>query len=140
MDLGADLTDKSMRPAIPRTSIPKTVRRMCEILAAADFRGWIVGGCVRDLLLGKSVNDWDLATSAPPPEVQRLFRRTIPTGIEHGTVTVLLHGQSFEVTTLRGEGDYSDGRRPDEVAFVSDIEEDLARQRPEALELLATMP
>jgi tRNA nucleotidyltransferase (CCA-adding enzyme) len=89
---------------------------------------WIVGGCVRDLLRGVPVADWDIATSAPPREVQRLFRRTIPTGIAHGTITVLEAGEAYEVTTLRGEGAYSDGRRPDQVVFVSGIEEDLGRR------------
>jgi tRNA nucleotidyltransferase (CCA-adding enzyme) len=87
-----------------------------------------VGGCVRDTLRGERVNDWDVATTARPDEVQRIFRRVIPTGIDHGTVTVLWKGNAYEVTTLRGEGAYSDGRRPDHVVFVEDIESDLARR------------
>jgi tRNA nucleotidyltransferase (CCA-adding enzyme) len=77
-------------------------------------------------LLGKEVNDWDIATSALPEEVMRLFSRVIPTGIEHGTVSVLVRGVPYEVTTLRGETTYSDGRRPDSVTFVDDIAADLA--------------
>ena len=88
----------------------------------------MVGGCIRDLLMGRAVNDWDLATSALPGEVQRTFSRTIPTGIEHGTVTVLWKGEAYEVTTLRGEGEYTDGRRPDSVEFVHRIEDDLERR------------
>jgi tRNA nucleotidyltransferase (CCA-adding enzyme) len=108
--------------------IPKPVIEVCERISQAGYRAWVVGGCVRDLLMEKEVSDWDLATSALPGEVQSLFRRTIPTGIQHGTVTVLQRGRHFEVTTLRGEGAYSDGRRPDTVEFVHDIEQDLARR------------
>jgi tRNA nucleotidyltransferase (CCA-adding enzyme) len=109
-------------------AIPGPVLEVCERLSKAGHRAWVVGGCVRDLLMGKAVSDWDLATSALPSDVEKLFRRTIPTGIQHGTVTVLHKKQHYEVTTLRGEGAYSDGRRPDRVEFVRDIEEDLARR------------
>src|SRR5690606_41041217 len=78
--------------------------------------------------MGKPVSDWDLATTALPGEVQAVFKRTIPTGIQHGTVTVLHRGRHYEVTTLRGEGAYTDGRRPDTVEFVREIDEDLARR------------
>ncbi len=88
----------------------------------------MVGGCVRDTLRGQRVNDWDVATTARPEKVQRTFPKVIPTGIDHGTVTVLWKGQAYELTTLRGEGAYSDGRRPDEVEFVTDIDRDLARR------------
>jgi tRNA nucleotidyltransferase (CCA-adding enzyme) len=108
--------------------VPAPVRELCDRLSEAGFRSWIVGGCVRDLLRGVAVADWDLATDATPDQVRRVFRRTIPTGIAHGTVTVLHRGVPYEVTTLRGEGAYTDGRRPDEVRFVSSIEEDLARR------------
>jgi len=80
------------------------------------------------MLRGEKVNDWDVATTALPKKVQDTFRRVIPTGIDHGTVTVLWKGESFEVTSLRGEGAYSDGRRPDNVVFVGNIEQDLARR------------
>lgn len=108
--------------------VPEDVRWICRKLAESGKRGWIVGGCVRDLLLGKEVADWDVATDAHPKEVQRIFPKVIPTGIQHGTVTVLAHGKPYEVTTLRGEGAYSDGRRPDTVEFVDDITADLARR------------
>lgn len=119
-----------------RAAVPSAVHTLARVLAEAGFRSWAVGGCVRDELLttlfpergAPSKNDWDLATDARPERVQRLFRRVIPTGIQHGTVTVLLQGQGYEVTTLRGEAGYSDGRRPDEVFFVSDLTEDLARR------------
>ena len=101
---------------------------ICARLRDAGRRGWIVGGCVRDLLRGKKVSDWDIATDARPSEVTKLFSRVIPTGIDHGTVTVLVRGVHYEVTTLRGETTYSDGRRPDSVVFVDDIAADLARR------------
>jgi tRNA nucleotidyltransferase (CCA-adding enzyme) len=104
------------------------VQRISEGLRARGKRAWLVGGCVRDLLMGRAHADWDLATDAQPAEVQRIFPRTIPTGIDHGTVTVLIGQVPIEVTTLRGEGAYSDGRHPDSICFVSDIEDDLARR------------
>ncbi|HEX6240164.1 MAG TPA: hypothetical protein VFZ61_04705, partial [Polyangiales bacterium] len=108
--------------------IPREVLELCRSLTARGYRAWIVGGCLRDLLLGRGAADWDLATDARPDQVAQVFPRVLPTGIAHGTVTVRHRGQSFEVTTLRGEGAYSDGRRPDSVSFVSDIEEDLSRR------------
>src|SRR5690606_30049358 len=99
------------------------------------FASWVVGGTVRDVALSllearplKQAGDWDLSTSAEPKQVQALFKRVIPTGIKHGTVTVMIGSHSFEVTTLRGERGHSDGRRPDEVFFVDDINADLARR------------
>jgi tRNA nucleotidyltransferase (CCA-adding enzyme) len=117
-------------------SVPSEVRELCERLREGGFRSWVVGGCVRDELLseldGKPQadirGDWDIATSARPEQIQKLFRRVIPTGIQHGTVTVLLKQSSYEVTTLRGEIGHSDGRRPDAVYFVDDIKNDLARR------------
>jgi tRNA nucleotidyltransferase (CCA-adding enzyme) len=120
-------------------AVPGSVRELCRTLRAAGHRSWVVGGCVRDELLseleaqGEGLahelgNDWDVATDARPEQVKKLFRRVIPTGIEHGTVSVLLDGVAYEVTTLRGEGSYSDGRRPDAVRFLDDIVEDLARR------------
>jgi tRNA nucleotidyltransferase (CCA-adding enzyme) len=106
------------------------------VLTEAGKRGWVVGGCVRDVLMGSLVpdapnkvpGDWDIATDARPEEVTRLFRKVIPTGIQHGTVTVLISGEPYEVTTLRAEAEYTDGRRPDTVNFVDDIAADLARR------------
>jgi tRNA nucleotidyltransferase (CCA-adding enzyme) len=108
--------------------IPDEVRAICKQLKARGHEAYVVGGCVRDLLLGKEAADWDVTTDARPEEVQKIFPRVIPTGIQHGTVTVLVHGKPFEVTTFRGEGAYSDGRRPDKVEFVRDITHDLARR------------
>jgi tRNA nucleotidyltransferase (CCA-adding enzyme) len=116
-------------------SVPSEVRELCARLREGGFRSWIVGGCVRDELLaqleGKPSErrgDWDIATSARPEQVQKLFRRVIPTGIQHGTVTVMVKQTGYEVTTLRGETEYTDGRRPDAVYFVDDIKDDLARR------------
>jgi tRNA nucleotidyltransferase (CCA-adding enzyme) len=108
--------------------VPRDIFTIVAKLRAAGRRAWIVGGCVRDSLLGKPVADWDVATEALPAELMRLFPRAIPTGLQHGTVTVVMQGQHYEVTTLRGETTYSDGRRPDEVHFVDDIAADLARR------------
>jgi tRNA nucleotidyltransferase (CCA-adding enzyme) len=116
-------------------SVPTEVRDLCRTLKDAGHRSWVVGGCVRDELrreVGKpdqlARGDWDIATSARPEQVSKLFRRVIPTGIQHGTVTVLMKQGQYEVTTLRGETTYSDGRRPDAVYFVDDIKDDLARR------------
>ena len=108
--------------------VPKDALGLCDKLRASGKRAWIVGGCVRDMLLGREVSDWDLCTDARPDELMRIFPRAIPTGIEHGTVTVVVAGKHYEVTSLRGEGAYTDGRRPDSVHFVDDITADLARR------------
>lgn len=100
-----------------------------KTLEGAGFAACFVGGCVRDTLLGRPVHDWDVTTSALPEEIMALFPRCIPTGIKHGTVTILLRGESFEVTTFRRDGAYHDGRHPDDVVFVPDLDEDLARPR-----------
>ncbi|MEZ4220270.1 MAG: HD domain-containing protein [Polyangiaceae bacterium] len=121
--------------SVLRDAVPRDVRDLCARLREAGHRSWIVGGCVRDHVLSQirkgapqPENDWDVATDARPEQVTRLFRKVIPTGLEHGTVTVLLSGTGYEVTTLRGETTYSDGRRPDAVYFVDDIVADLARR------------
>lgn len=108
--------------------VPKDVFTIVERLRAAGRYAWIVGGCVRDSLLGKPVADWDVATEALPKELMKIFPRAIPTGLQHGTVTLVMGGRHYEVTTLRGETTYSDGRRPDAVHFVEEIESDLARR------------
>lgn len=107
---------------------PPDVLNICQTLKVAGFQAWLVGGCVRDSLMGRDPHDWDIATDASPEQVQRAFPRTFPTGIEHGTVTVMVNKVGYEVTTFRGDGSYSDGRRPDGVQFLSDIEGDLARR------------
>lgn len=116
--------------ALSRATFPAPVRAVLVRLGAAGHRSWLVGGAVRDLLLHRprEAYDFDVATPATPAQVTALFDRVIPTGIEHGTVTVLLGKATVEVTTFRGEGEYVDGRRPESVTFHGDIEEDLARR------------
>ena len=90
--------------------LPETVRDILNKLETAGFQAYAVGGCVRDSILGKEPDDWDLTTDARPEEVKALFPRTVDTGLQHGTVTVLLGGEGYEVTTYRIDGSYSDGR------------------------------
>ena len=103
---------------------------LLDTLYAAGYAAYAVGGCVRDSLLGRTAHDWDLCTSALPQQVVELFgeETCIPTGLQHGTVTVKYGGQLYETTTFRTEGAYTDGRHPDEVHFVPDVQEDLARR------------
>jgi tRNA nucleotidyltransferase (CCA-adding enzyme) len=110
------------------SQVPHGARHICQKLRDAGFRAWVVGGCVRDLLLGKTPSDWDVCTDAVPDAMLKVFPRAIPTGIAHGTLTVLVDKIPYEVTTLRGEGAYTDGRRPDNVYFAQDIDRDLARR------------
>ncbi len=110
------------------SKIPKGALDIINTMETAGHEAWLVGGCVRDILLGRAPEDWDITTNALPEDVQRCFTRTVPTGIAHGTVTVILDGEPYEVTTYRSESTYSDFRRPDEVTFVADIEADLARR------------
>lgn len=107
---------------------PKYVLNILCALDSAGHRAVLAGGCVRDSLLGRRPSDWDIASSASPEEVLALFPRCVPTGIKHGTVTVLSGGGSVEVTTFRAEGGYSDHRRPDSVSFGCPLEADLARR------------
>lgn len=102
--------------------------QILKTLEDAGFQAYFVGGCVRDILLGRPVHDWDMTTSATPEEMIRLFPKTVPTGLKHGTVLVLDGGRSFEVTTFRKDGDYRDSRHPEQVCFVKNLEEDLARR------------
>ena len=103
---------------------------LLNALHAAGYAAYAVGGCVRDSLLGRTAHDWDLCTSALPQQVMELFgaEQCIPTGLQHGTVTIKYGGQLYETTTFRTEGSYTDGRHPDEVQFVPDVREDLARR------------
>jgi tRNA nucleotidyltransferase (CCA-adding enzyme) len=108
--------------------IPRPVLDVLRRLRELGFAVFLVGGCVRDLVRGVPPKDFDVTTSAHPHEVQAAFKKVIPTGVQHGTVTVVLGGTHVEVTTFRSEGDYHDGRRPSTVTFESDITEDLSRR------------
>lgn len=110
------------------SKVPEAVMQICRTLCVAGNRGFVVGGAVRDALRGAEITDFDLATTATPQKMLELFPKVIPTGIKHGTVTVMSKGHAYEVTTLRGEAGYSDGRHPDSVTFIDDIEADLARR------------
>lgn len=111
-----------------RIFLPEKVDRIIHTLQAHGFEAYAVGGCVRDSILGRIPEDWDITTSAMPEETKELFSRTFDTGIEHGTVTVLLEGEGFEVTTYRIDGKYDDNRHPTEVTFTRSLREDLLRR------------
>lgn len=108
--------------------LPRPVAFCCRMLKENGFQAHPVGGCVRDLLLGRTPSDWDVTTSALPEDVLSLFDHTIPTGLRHGTVTVMLEDMSIEVTTFRRESEYSDGRHPDAVSFDATLTDDLSRR------------
>ena len=110
--------------------LPNEVRFILDKLNECGYQAYIVGGCVRDSIMGKEPKDWDICTSATPDQIKAVFGgyRTIDTGIRHGTVTVVLSNDQYEITTFRVDGNYSDARHPDSVRFVSDIIEDLARR------------
>ena len=111
-----------------KLAIPNKVGKIIGILEQAGFEAYAVGGCVRDSLLGRTPDDWDITTSATPEQVKALFYRTVDTGLAHGTVTVLMDKEGFEVTTYRVDGDYEDGRHPKEVTFTASLAEDLKRR------------
>lgn len=108
--------------------LPDKVRLIIAQLEAAGYEAYAVGGCVRDSLLGREPSDWDVTTSAKPQQVKAVFRHTIDTGIQHGTVTVMLDREGFEVTTYRIDGEYEDSRHPKEVVFTANLIEDLKRR------------
>lgn len=108
--------------------LPEKVNEILNTLMEQGYEAYAVGGCVRDALLGKEPKDWDITTSAKPIEVKKLFRRTIDTGLQHGTVTIMMGKEGFEVTTYRVDGEYEDGRHPKEVTFTASLEEDLKRR------------
>lgn len=111
-----------------KIEVPQKAQFIIKTITDAGFEAYAVGGCVRDSLLGRVPQDWDITTSATPEQVKGLFSRTIDTGIQHGTVTVMLDKEGFEVTTYRIDGKYEDGRHPNEVTFTPSLEEDLKRR------------
>lgn len=108
--------------------IPKELKTAAGLFERSGHQCWLVGGAVRDALLGRETDDYDLATSATPRQVMKIFHRTIPTGIKHGTVSILIGSHQFEVTTFRSDGSYSDKRHPDSISYAKDIQEDLSRR------------
>jgi tRNA nucleotidyltransferase (CCA-adding enzyme) len=111
-----------------KIELPAQVQQLIETLEAHGYEAYAVGGCVRDSLLGRTPQDWDITTSATPGQVKELFARTIDTGIAHGTVTVMFDHTGYEVTTYRIDGEYEDARHPKEVTFTSSLLEDLRRR------------
>lgn len=108
--------------------LPEKVKDIINTITKAGYEAYAVGGCIRDSILGRTPDDWDITTSASPLQIKALFRRTIDTGIRHGTVIVMREGEGFEVTTYRIDGEYEDGRHPREVTFTSSLMEDLRRR------------
>ena len=108
--------------------LPSAVRHIIETIEQAGFEAYAVGGCVRDSILGRVPDDWDITTSAKPEDIKRIFRHTVDTGIQHGTVTVLINKEGYEVTTYRIDGEYEDSRHPKEVIFTPLLAEDLKRR------------
>ena len=111
-----------------KIEVPKKVQTIIRTLQEHGYDAYAVGGCVRDSLLFRSPADWDITTSAKPLEVKEIFKRTVDTGLQHGTVTVLIEKEGFEVTTYRIDGEYEDSRHPKEVIFTGNLEEDLKRR------------
>lgn len=111
-----------------KIELPEAVSFILKTLRDSGFEAYAVGGCVRDSILGLAPKDWDITTLAKPHEIKALFKRTIDTGIQHGTVTVMIKGEGYEVTTYRIDGEYSDGRHPKEVTFTASLIEDLKRR------------
>lgn len=110
--------------------IPEQVNKVLAVLMDSGYEAFIVGGCVRDAIMGREANDWDVTTSARPDAIKACFAdfKTFDTGIQHGTVTVLIDGEQIEVTTYRIDGEYLDGRHPENVEFTDNLQEDLARR------------
>lgn len=111
-----------------RIELPKDVKYIIDTLCEHDFEAYAVGGCIRDSILKRNPDDWDITTNALPEQVKELFKRTVDTGIRHGTVTVMIDKIGYEVTTYRIDGEYEDGRHPKSVEFSSDLLEDLKRR------------
>lgn len=111
-----------------KIELNKDVAYILDTLNSKGYEAYIVGGCVRDSLLHRQIKDWDITTSALPEDIMKIFNHTIPTGIKHGTVTVVINKNNYEVTTYRIDGKYSDNRHPDEVVFTSSLKKDLSRR------------
>ena len=111
-----------------KIELPEKVKTVIAELKAHGYDAYAVGGCIRDSILGRTPGDWDITTSAKPHQVKAIFPRTVDTGIQHGTVTVLMDKEGFEVTTYRIDGEYEDARHPKDVIFTSNLLEDLKRR------------
>jgi poly(A) polymerase/tRNA nucleotidyltransferase (CCA-adding enzyme) len=128
---GRSLSESELKSFLEQRFVALAPEGLLEVLSAlrkAGFKAYVVGGCVRDMLLERGIKDWDISTDATPQEVQATFGKTVPTGVTHGTVTVLLRGAAFEVTTFRQDSDYPDARHPERVFFAEEVEVDLSRR------------
>jgi tRNA nucleotidyltransferase (CCA-adding enzyme) len=121
------MTETELRLAIPERFVPG-IEKICATLEKNGYQCHLVGGAIRDLILDRPADDYDFATDARPEALLKLFRSAIPTGIKHGTVSVILGGETFEITTYRSDGDYGDGRHPDAVSFSDSLEVDISRR------------
>lgn len=117
-----------IKPGKLKIELPKDVKFIIDELGEAGYEAYAVGGCIRDSILGKSPDDWDITTNALPAQVKEIFKRTVDTGIKHGTVTVMIDKTGYEVTTYRIDGEYEDGRHPKSVEFSESLVEDLKRR------------
>ena len=117
---------------IEKIDLPAAVLKIFDVIREYGAEAYVVGGCVRDTIIGRPVHDWDICTPVLAVDVQRIFEekgyQVIPTGLQHGTVTVMIDSVGYEITTFRRDGEYSDGRHPDHVEFTSDLVSDLARR------------
>ena len=113
-----------------RVDIPTDANKLIHTLQSHGYSAYVVGGCVRDSILGRKPHDWDICTSATPEQTMEVFKKyhVLPTGLQHGTVTVMLNGVGYEITTYRIDGEYEDSRHPKEVIFTSNLIEDLSRR------------
>ena len=111
-----------------KIQIPKHANYIIKTLQHHGYEAYVVGGCVRDAVLGRNASDWDITTSAKPLQIKSIFNKTIDTGLKHGTVTVMMEKEGYEVTTYRIDGTYEDHRRPNEVTFTTSLREDLMRR------------
>lgn len=113
-----------------KIQLPNHVKEIIELLELNSFSAYVVGGAIRDSFLGREVHDWDICTNALPEDIIKIFSKhtVVPTGLKHGTVSVIIDGQMYEVSTFRSDGDYSDNRHPDKVIFIDSIKEDLSRR------------
>ena len=109
-------------------ALPENVSMIIDTLYKHGYEAYAVGGCIRDSIMGRNPSDWDITTSAPPEQTKAIFKRTVDTGIKHGTITVLIGNESYEVTTYRTDGEYEDSRHPKTVEFITNLEEDLKRR------------
>ena len=117
-----------IKPGRFKIDLPSDVKKILDTLTQAGYEAYAVGGCIRDSILKREPDDWDITTNALPEQVKEIFNRTVDTGIKHGTVTVMIGKKGYEITTYRIDGEYVDGRHPESVEFADNLVEDLKRR------------